>query len=54
VSTGIDYLALVEQRRQNEINSAGGIDYRQMHVTTDPTQCPGQLRIPTGDEREVS
>ena len=54
VSTGIDYLALVERRRQNDINTTGRIDYSQMHVTSDPTQCEGQLQIPTtDDEREV-
>ena len=51
---GIDYLALVERRRQNDINTTGRIDYSQMHVTSDPTQCEGQLQIPTtDDEREV-
>lgn len=45
--TGIDYLSLVERRRDSEL--AANIDYR-LAASTDPGQCPGQLQIPIGDE----
>ncbi|MBW3621478.1 MAG: DDE-type integrase/transposase/recombinase [Actinobacteria bacterium] len=49
-STGIDYLRLVERRRDAEL--VAPIDYSRLVKSTDPDQCAGQLQIPIGDERE--
>lgn len=48
--TGIDYLALVERRHAAEL--ARKIDYSALVESTDPDQCPGQLRIPVGDDTD--
>ena len=47
-ATGIDYLNLVADRHTQELaRLAPSIDYSVLIETVDPSQCPGQLHIPT-------
>ena len=52
-ATGIDYLALLADHHSVELDRhTPRITYSDLVETTDPTQCPGQLQIPTTTESD--
>lgn len=54
--SGIDYLRLIEARADHADRQAAGpgINFHALTASTDPTQMPGQLQIPTPETKDLS